>query len=354
MTATDASANPESKVNDVLIDAAGTSDDAVRAKDGAKPAGYLRSMVRRPAPEDACVVAGSTPVVSFGDPGRAEVATLGINPSKAEFLAGGELLVGADRRLATLDSLGAELTTQLSDEQIEDVLADCAAYFDTNPYWRWFTPLNEVIEAGLGVSYLAGTACHLDLVQWATDPVWGQISSVSARQQLLDEGAEFLEQQLRTESIETVVVNGKGVWDQLRSSGLAEFADVGAIEVNGKVKTTLRIGEGCGARFVGWTLNLQSSHGVRVEDRTALAEWLHCVVGERSVPSDFDFSPQLRELDFSHVAGSAAPSPTRSGSMRASVAAKRSPRKEVKPLGMCDRCFNVLNPDGSCPMECDR
>jgi hypothetical protein len=26
--------------------------------------------------------------------------------------------------------------------------------------------------------------------------------------------------------------------------------------------------------------------------------------------------------------------------------------KEAKPLGMCSECYNVLNPDGSCPMEC--
>ena len=34
---------------------------------------------------------------------------------------------------------------------------------------------------------------------------------------------------------------------------------------------------------------------------------------------------------------------------------KPTTRKEVKdakPLGMCSECFNVLNPDGSCPMEC--
>ena len=32
----------------------------------------------------------------------------------------------------------------------------------------------------------------------------------------------------------------------------------------------------------------------------------------------------------------------------------RVPKKEAKPLGMCPRCYNVLNPDGSCPMECDQ
>jgi hypothetical protein len=49
-------------------------------------------MMRRAAPV-AEVVAGSTPVIAFGDPFRATVATLGINPSRREFLdTNGELL----------------------------------------------------------------------------------------------------------------------------------------------------------------------------------------------------------------------------------------------------------------------
>jgi hypothetical protein len=48
--------------------------------------GLFDDVVRRPAPV-AEVVAGSTPVIAFGDPGAATVATLGINPSWREFLA---------------------------------------------------------------------------------------------------------------------------------------------------------------------------------------------------------------------------------------------------------------------------
>ena len=39
----------------------------------------------------------------------------------------------------------------------------------------------------------------------------------------------------------------------------------------------------------------------------------------------------------------------------AAVGPAKRTRKEVtqaKPLGMCTECFNVLNPDGTCPMEC--
>jgi hypothetical protein len=61
------------------------------------------------------------------------------------------------------------------------VVADCAAYFQRNPYRRWFDPLDELLRAGVGASFYDGTACHLDLVQWATDPVWGQMSDERAR-----------------------------------------------------------------------------------------------------------------------------------------------------------------------------
>jgi hypothetical protein len=52
-------------------------------------------MAARRAPAVAGIVGNSTPVVSFGDPLRAEVATLGINPSRREFFSrDGVLLSG--------------------------------------------------------------------------------------------------------------------------------------------------------------------------------------------------------------------------------------------------------------------
>ena len=55
---------------------------------------YLVRMVRRPGPAEA-VVPGMTPVIAFGDPRRAEIATLGVNPSFHEFHRGdGSLLAG--------------------------------------------------------------------------------------------------------------------------------------------------------------------------------------------------------------------------------------------------------------------
>jgi hypothetical protein len=85
---------------------------------------YLVRMVRRHMPATV-VIPGTTPVIAFGDPRRAEVATLGINPSRREFIEGDCLLTGVNRRLATLDSLDAETSALLTDSQVEMVVEQC-------------------------------------------------------------------------------------------------------------------------------------------------------------------------------------------------------------------------------------
>jgi hypothetical protein len=37
---------------------------------------------------------------------------------------------------------------------------------------KWFDQMEEFVLTNTGYSYFDGTACHLDLIQWATDPVW--------------------------------------------------------------------------------------------------------------------------------------------------------------------------------------
>lgn len=241
---------------------------------------YVTNMVRRPVPHD-CVVVGSTPVVAFGDPQRAEVATLGINPSAREFVEGGRLLSGPARRLATLASVGATATEQLTDAQVRDVMDDCAVYFspDRNPYMRWFDPLDRLMVAGLGVSYRDGTACHLDLVQWATDPVWGKLPP-ETRSLLLADGVPHLREQLRYANTRLVLLNGRQVLNHVEETGLAVLEPLQQLHV-GAVRCTLMAGEGSGVRFLGWSTNLQSSFGVSLAFRERLAAWLAEMVRER-------------------------------------------------------------------------
>lgn len=96
-----------------------------------------------------CVVPGSTPVVAFGDPRGASVATLGINPSLWEFCASDPtdperkyLLEGEQRRLMTLDALGRRSPQEVTPEEVRQVVEECTSYFERpTAFWRWFRVL---------------------------------------------------------------------------------------------------------------------------------------------------------------------------------------------------------------------
>jgi hypothetical protein len=48
--------------------------------------------------------------------------------------------------------------------------------------------LDVLLSQAVGVSYSSRIACHLDLVQWATDPVWGKLGDRVGAEVLLAEG----------------------------------------------------------------------------------------------------------------------------------------------------------------------
>ncbi|MHB1535641.1 MAG: hypothetical protein ACYC1D_13740 [Acidimicrobiales bacterium] len=237
------------------------------------------AMVRRPPPAGCAVVGGSTPVVAFGDPIRAEVATLGINPSGREFLGPGGALLGGDaRRLATLASLAASSTEALSDAQVRQVVDDCAAYFDRNPYWTWFEPLDALLKAATDTGYRHRSACHLDLVQWATDPVWGQIPDVAIRERLLADGVAHLSGQLAQSNVRLVLINGATVAAQVAATGMGDLEPAGhLVETSAsgrKHRWTLFAGAGQGVTFLGWSRNLQSPSRAGPAFRDDLAGWI--------------------------------------------------------------------------------
>ena len=67
------------------------------------PAPIVAERIRRPIPAGSHVLAGSLPVVSFGDPDRAVIATLSLNPSWLEFQSlDGSWLLKDQRRLASI------------------------------------------------------------------------------------------------------------------------------------------------------------------------------------------------------------------------------------------------------------
>jgi hypothetical protein len=241
-------------------------------------------MARRTPPEAAAFVQGSTPVISFGDVLTAEVATIGINPSRREFDDNG-WLTGATRRLATLESLAAEPGLSLTYEQARQVVEDCNRYFlpSRNPYWRWFKRLDELLTRSIGTSYRDGTACHLDLVQWATDPIWGKLTDKAERRALLVEGRPHLERLLSESNVHLVLAAGRAVTTQLKRIGLVTWEEVDKIPLGATTCTLLR-GTGEGISYVGWSTNVQSGWGVSNEFMEQLAESVAAVAGPVVTP----------------------------------------------------------------------
>lgn len=219
---------------------------------------YIACRIRTPYPNIPYVLRGSTPVISFGDFRSAHVATLGINPSDSEFIEKGAWLTDDKQRLATLQSLGLSALEEASEVDVSVIVDACCNYFSPsgNPYWRWFRVLDKLLQDGLGVSYEAGDAVHLDLVQWATAPVWGQIKEANYRNQLIQSDREFLREQLARENIQLVIMNGRSVLDQVQRAGVRYTHRFPL--VNAKKKSEVVFGRLDGTAFFGWN---QYIHG---------------------------------------------------------------------------------------------
>lgn len=233
---------------------------------------YIEDRIRRPAPANSAIVAGSTPVISFGNARIATVATLGLNPSRIEFLdQNGNELTGESRRLATHCSLGMSDLVNAPPKIVAKVLEDCNGYFQRNPYKRWFDQLMPVLVS-CRTSYYDGSACHLDLVQWATDPTWGKLKPIDVRTKLLDEDAQFLAGQLQNENLNLLLVNGMAVIRQLKNTIGQDLEEIEPMVGYARQNTRMFVGSALGrVRVVGWSTNLQSSFGVTKELRAELA-----------------------------------------------------------------------------------
>jgi hypothetical protein len=219
---------------------------------------YLLERAIRHPDLDLGVIPGSTPVVAFGDPVAADIATLGINPSSTEFTDGSHtLLRGDDRRLATLGSLGVERYDQFTPDHAKVIVDECASYFDRRPY-RWFTPLNDVLRTALDVSYAERTACHLDLVQWATRPLWGELPA-DIQDELLRADVGFLRAQLTSSGYRVVLVNGKSAMSWVQQCKVVRWQPVATLD--GPPPAQFSIGQAGDTTFLGWSCNLQSQHG---------------------------------------------------------------------------------------------
>jgi hypothetical protein len=231
------------------------------------------------------VIQDSTPIVFFGNIEKSNVATLGLNPSKREFLSQDDsLLDGSEKRVETLKSLGVSKLSNLTDIQVRRVYDACMSYFRKeqggNPYTRWFDQLDNHMLKKLGVSYYSDTACHLDIVQWATQPIWRHLDK-ETQQKLIQNDIKYLENQLFEYEIRTLLINGNGVHNEfckyfkpkvlkqekivLNTTGVTETCEVYQLELvlHGRMITAY-----------AWSKNLQSTYGMTNNMKQAISNWI--------------------------------------------------------------------------------
>ena len=238
--------------------------------------------VMAPYPKNCHVVPYSTPVVSFGNPETSTVATLGINPSSREFFDKSKNLFSAEmKRLVDTETLGMPSEIEsLTAEQANAVIRGCFDYFETGKHYKeWFSRLEEYVLKPAGVSYFRSAdeelerACHLDLVQWATDPVWGDIKDKGIQKTLLASDFDFLRFQLTSYNFKKLFLNGREVIEQFESLGLTELTEVGKTPFqSGSKMSSLYRGKFGNTEVWGWGLNVQSK--VTLSNLEDLSNWI--------------------------------------------------------------------------------
>jgi hypothetical protein len=226
---------------------------------------------RSPSPSS---VPGTLPVLFFGDLFRADIASVGLNPSDQEYLTkAGVLLAGPSQRFATIHSLRADNRSSLSDEQCAEAVQWMRKYYDPGKpvFSAWFNSVARVVE-GFGASFRAGSSAHLDIVQESTRPVWSELDGVE-REKLLKQDLPFLEWEIRAFPLRAVICNGKTVSVQLQRQLGVSVKEEGTMA---RIKWWVGFADLDGRRvgFGGWNLPLARPTGLGREGETALGKLL--------------------------------------------------------------------------------
>jgi hypothetical protein len=218
-------------------------------------------------------VDGALPVLFFGDLFQARVATIGINPSKREYLdTEGYELTGSERRFETLTSLGARDRASLTDEQCERAVDTMRNYFQpAKPVYRWFRSLDRVMQA-MGYSYRRREVCHLDLVQEATDPTWSGLPW-EEQSALASADRALLRWEIENSSLQAVICNGRSVLD-----AVCDLLGATSVRTGTLARITWRVGtaeaKGRLIGVAGWNIPLARPTGLGIAGEDDLGRCL--------------------------------------------------------------------------------
>jgi uracil-DNA glycosylase len=209
-------------------------------------------------------VAASLPVLFFGDALNARVATIGLNPSKREYLdAKGEPLGGLKQRFATTTCLGAASREDLSDAQADAAIKRMQSYYDPDKpvYDSYFRHLCNFLD-GLGAGFNERSAAHLDLVQESTDPTWSNLSA-SEQTALLTRDLPFLDWQLNNfKTLEIVICTGKTVSDRVRPLVTIDNEQIDKTKLLRWWHGSASLADGRVLKIGGWNYPLHQPNGL--------------------------------------------------------------------------------------------
>jgi len=241
-----------------------------------------------PALRRATVIPWSSPVPAFGDLASSHVATLGLNPSNREFVdEDGNELNGSVRRFHTLRSLRLRSWQEATSRDFDLIEEKCRQYFHGNPYDMWFRKLERIIS-NTGASYYAGSACHLDLIPYATASKWTNLTRAQ-REGLVAAAGDTLGMLLRSSSIRLLVLNGRSVVERFEKASGSRLqhrvfpgwalprrsrADVQGVGYAGEVSAVAGIDLGRRISVLGFNHNIQSSFGVSRAVSEAITQWI--------------------------------------------------------------------------------
>lgn len=242
--------------------------------------------------KDTQIIPWSCPVPSFGDLSRSRIATVGINPSNKEFVDdSNKELAGRDRRFHTLNSLGLTSWGDAGKEHCKKIALTCQKYFETNPYDRWFRELDFLIS-GTDFSYYSPmfSACHLDLIPFATACKWAELSP-SHKQNLLAASGDALGRLVRESPVQVLILNGSSVVSRVQSICEVAFtskrktewelprpkdsgAGVTGYSYEGSIKTLAGVQLKREVVVLGFNHNIQGSFGVTREVKASIRRWV--------------------------------------------------------------------------------
>lgn len=221
-------------------------------------------------------VPGSLPVLCFGDPSTAVVATVGINPSNREYLSPKGLeLDGPLRRFETLGSLRASSRRSLNDAQATKAIERMYQYFGpTRPIYSWFNGLCRVVD-GMQTSFRDRTAVHLDLVQEATKPAWSELVKTDRAQAeaVLHRDLSFLQGQINECNFRAVVCTSASVWDEVDKMLSVRVVARGNVALIKWTVGTAVLSRGV-IGVVGWNIPLARATGLNKDGQRQLGELL--------------------------------------------------------------------------------